>query len=100
MIIIAGVLGVFYGLLTLSVVGQVNALGYSLPGSVTCCAGLLCIFGLIAIAGGFSGIGRRSVVFAIVGGIFGILSIGFFFGALLSLIGIILVAISHNEFSE
>jgi hypothetical protein len=60
----------------------------------------MCLFGLIAGFGGYNAIKRGSVVLAIVGGILGILSIGFFIGALLSLIGIILVAVSHAEFSE
>jgi len=100
LILIAGVLGLLHGLLTLGAVGEVNALGYEVPGSVTCCAGLMCLFGLIAVFGGYNAIKRGSVLLAIVGGILGILSIGFFIGALLSLIGIILVAVSHAEFSE
>jgi predicted amidophosphoribosyltransferase len=100
LILIAGILGILEGLLTLAAVSSVSAAGYTLPGSVTCCAGLLCIFGLIAAAGSFSAIGRHSVVFAIVGGVFGILAIGFLIGAVLALIGIILVAIAHDEFSE
>ena len=100
MILIAGVLGLLHGLLTLGAVGEVHALGYEVPGSVTCCAGLMCLFGLIAVFGGYNAIKRGSVLLAIVGGILGILSIGFFIGALLSLIGIILVAVSHAEFSE
>lgn len=100
LILIAGVLGFFEGLVTLATASEVASWGYEVPGSVTCCAGLMIIFGVIAAAGGFSAMGRKSVVFAIVGGIFGILSVGFLIGALLSLIGIILVAIAHNEFAE
>ena len=100
LILIAGVLGLLHGLLTLGAVGEVHALGYEVPGSVTCCAGLMCLFGLIAVFGGYNAIKRDSVLLAIVGGILGILSIGFFIGALLSLIGMILVAVSHKEFSE
>lgn len=100
LILIAGVLGLVHGLLTLGAVSEIHALGYNVPGSVTCCAGLMCLFGLIAGFGGYNAIKRESLAFAIVGGVFGILSIGFLIGALLSLIGIVIVAVSHDEFSE
>ena len=93
LIAIAGVLGILYGLLTLGAISS-----YGLPGPATCCAGLMVLFGVVAIAGGFSAVDRGSAVFAIVGGVFGILAIGFFIGALMSLIGLILVAISYDEF--
>jgi hypothetical protein len=100
LIIIAGVLGVLEGMLTFGAIGEVSTLGYEVPGSVSCCAGLMVLFGLVAVLGGWSAMGRKSVVFAIAGGIFGILAIGFLIGAVLSLIGIILVAVAHSEFSE
>jgi hypothetical protein len=93
LILIAGVLGILHGLLLLGAVT-----GYGLPGSATCCPGIMVLFGLVAIAGGFSGISRGSPVMAIVGGVLGILSIGFFIGALMSLIGVILAAVSYHEF--
>lgn len=95
LILIAGMLGVFWGLLLMASIASVNTYG---TGSATCCAGLFALFGLIAIFGGFSAIGRRSAAFAIVGGVFGMLSVGFYIGALLSLIGLILVAMSYHEF--
>jgi len=97
LILIAGVLGVFWGLLLMASIASIG--DYDAGGS-TCCSGLFCLFGLIAIAGSFSAIGRNSVTFAVIGGVFGILSLGFFIGALLALIGVILVAIAHNEFSN
>jgi len=95
LIFFAGVLGILFGLFTLGAIS-----GYGLPGPQTCCAGLTVLFGFVAIAGGLSAMGRGSAAFAIVGGVFGILAVGFFIGALLSLIGLILVAISYNEFRE
>jgi len=95
LIIIAGILGVFYGLLTLGAITS-----YGLPGPATCCAGLMLLFGFVAIAGGFSAMGRGSGVFSIVGAVFGILAIGFGIGALLSLIGLILVAMSWDEYQN
>jgi len=97
LILIAGIAGLIFGL---SVLASAASVGYSVQGAggASCCGGLLALFGLIAIAGSFSAIGRTNGMFAIIGGIFGILSIGFFLGAALALVGIILVAISYNEF--
>lgn len=102
LILIAGVLGLVYGLLTLAAVSTVysDVYGSSVPGSVTCCALLMALFGLIAMFGGYNGIKRESLAFAIAGGVLGIFSIGFLIGALLSLIGVILVAVAHRDFSS
>ena len=94
LIIIAGVLGVVYGMLSISRVTD-----HSLPFSVVCFTSLMMVFGLAAIFGGISAMGRLNAVYAVLGGVFGILSIGFYIGALLSFIGLVLVMKSYNEFS-
>ena len=88
MIFAAGVLGIVQSLILM---------GFSFP---FCCSGLFAIFGIIAIAGSFSAYNRRGMWFAVIGGIFGILSVGFVIGAILALIAIVLIAISQNEFSD
>ena len=95
MIITAGVLGIVYGLQPF---GVLNSYGY--VESATLCAVLIITFGIIAILGGFSAIGRDSGLFAVIGGVCGILSIGFYIGALISLIGLLLVASSYREFQD
>jgi len=81
--------------------------GYELPSDITAedlesimagCGVLLFVFGALALAGGYFGIRRRHFGFAIAGGVFGLLGLGFYVGSLLALIGIILVAISKDEF--
>lgn len=98
LILIGGILGMVHGGLTIAAVGQVSSLGYSVSGYATCCALLMGLFGLIALFGGYNAIKRASSGLAIVGGIFGILSIGLFLGAFLSLIGLILVAVGRDDF--
>lgn len=96
LVLIAGVLGIFWGLVLLAGLASNQ---YVDSWSATCCSGLFALFGVIAVAGSFSAMGRRGLWFAVIGGVFGILSVGFFIGALLSLIGIVLIAISHDEFT-
>jgi hypothetical protein len=99
LILIAGVLGIIEGLLTLGAVSTLSSAGYSVSGYATCCGLLMGLFGLIAIFGGYSSIKREGFAFAIVGGVLGIFAVGFFLGALLSLIGTVIVAIAHREYS-
>ncbi len=60
---------------------------------------LMMVFGLLAIFGGVSAMGRLNAVYAVLGGVFGVLSIGFYIGALLSFVGLVLVMKSYNEFA-
>jgi len=57
------------------------------------------IFCLIALLGGFCAVTRKMWFVALFGAIFGLLTIGVFFEAsVLSLIALILIAMSKNEF--
>ncbi len=100
LILIGGVLGIVYGMLTLGAISAATSLGYSVSGYATCCGLLAALFGLIAVFGGYNGIKRDSFAFALVGGILGIFSVGFFLGALLSLIGLVFVAVAHRDFES
>ena len=62
------------------------------------CGAMCLIFGIIAAVGGFFAIKRDHFALAVIGGIFGLLGLGFLIGSLLALIGLILVVIARKEF--
>ena len=92
-IVIAGILGAGQGLVSVADVS-----GAGLSASVICFTSLMIVFGLLAMIGGVSAISRTNAVHAVLGGVFGILSIGFYFGAVISVIGLLLVIKSYGEF--
>lgn len=108
LIIVAGILAIAMGAMYMSLdASDFEDLGITLPeeftaedlaGIMTICGVVLFVFAIIAVVGGLFGIRRRHFGFAIAGGIFGLLGIGFFLGSVLALVGLILVAISRNEF--
>ncbi len=108
LIIIAGLaalaMGLFYMVLD---VGTIEDSGVALPPEVTIediqsvlvvCGAVLIVFAAIAIVGGYFAIQRKHFFISVAGAVFGLLGIGFLLGALLALIGLILVAISRQEF--
>ena len=68
-------------------------------GLVDTCSAIVLILGVIAIAGGFLALSRRNFVLSIIGAIAGMLTASFLVGAILGLVGIIMVASSRDEFS-
>jgi zinc-ribbon domain len=106
--IIAGLLAIGLGVLYLTMgVSDLENSGVTLPPEVSLedvqdllsvCGALAVLFGVIAIIGGVFAIQRKHFALAIIGGLFGMAGIGFFLGALLALIALILVAVSKEEF--
>jgi hypothetical protein len=63
------------------------------------CGIIGCILSVFALIGGIVAVKRKSWGLAIVGGILGIFTIGpIFLGSIISLVGLILVAVSRKEF--
>jgi hypothetical protein len=62
------------------------------------CGAIEIVFGAIAIIGGVFAVMRKHFALAVVGGIFGLIGIGFLVGGLLGLIGLVLIVISRSEF--
>lgn len=58
------------------------------------------VFGVLAIIGGVLAMQRTHLPIAVIGGVFGVLAIGFFVGALLALIGIIILIMARHEFAR
>jgi hypothetical protein len=106
---ISGLIGIIYGLVFVSLSSTViDVLGGTygedvlkmLEGVLVACGVIWFIVGLIALIGGVFAIRRRRWGIAVVGGVFGLLTLGpWLIGSILGLIGLILVVISKDEFS-
>ena len=100
LIMVGGILTLVMGLALVGTVGFFDDLMvYDVEGvdsfndMLTACGAILIIFGLIGVLGGVMGMLRKSFGLAIVGGVFAL--VGWFIPAL---IGLILIAISKEEF--
>lgn len=107
LIVIAGLAALIMGLLVLTINQADMQASGTLPEDITwedieailgACGIIVIIFGAIAMIGGLFGIIRKHFGLAIIGGIFALLGIGFVIGSVMALIGLILVAISRDEF--
>ncbi len=108
LIVVAGLLAFGMGLLYLALdVSDLEDYGVTMPPEMTSeelqdvmvvCGSLLVVFAVIAIIGGVFALQRKHFGLAIAGSIFGLLGLGFLIGSLLALVGLILVAISRDEF--
>lgn len=109
-IFLAGVLGVIHALLAalpgtsdtiLSHYGSIIPQGQFLDAVLNnhlLFSALMFAFGVMALALSMLTFKRSSYAGAIAGGVFGILAIGFLFGAFFALIGLLLLALSRREF--
>lgn len=97
--LVAGILDVAMGLAYLAAGSVALSLGFD-TGFTTCCGLLAVFFGVGAFIGGIFAIQRKHFLLALVGGIVGIIGVGFIIGAVLSLIGLVLIAVSRAEFEE
>ncbi|MBU0685472.1 MAG: hypothetical protein ABIE25_06810 [Thermoplasmatota archaeon] len=108
LILVAGFLALGMGLFYLALdVSSLEDVGVALPPEVSLedlqdlmviCGGILVVSSFIAIVGGFFALKRKHFFAAIAGAVFGMVGIGFILGAILALIGLILVALSRHEF--
>jgi len=107
MILVAGVIGLAIGALLIAIdVDQLADYGLDVAGAadliediMTVCGAILIILGLIAAVGGFFGLQRKHFGLVILGGVLGLFIISpYMIASILSLIGLILVAISKKDF--
>jgi len=103
LLLIAGILGIiFWGYFIAIGTSAASILpigGESFASIIFVCGAVGIIFSLIALLGGVFAIQRKMWGLGIAGGVLGLLSFGFFLGSILALIGLILVAVSHKEFT-
>lgn len=110
LILIAGVLGIAQSVLALSPdlgEGFVEAYEDLVPGASETDEALdeyvllqigVFVFGAIAVFGSMFALTQSRFDMSLVGAIFGVLAIGFLFGAFLSLVGLLLIATSRKHF--
>jgi len=109
LLVVSGLIGIITGLIFAALSSTViDMLGETYgedvlrmaEGVLVACGVIWFIIGLIALIGGVFAIRRKKWGIAVVGGVFGLLTFGpWFIGSILGLIGLILVAISKDEFS-
>lgn len=99
LILIGGVLALIDG----AYMAAIGAAASFLPGVgdiIMMCAAIMIIFAILAIVGGICALQRKVWGLALVGAIFCMISIGpMFISSILGLIGLILVAISKDDFA-
>lgn len=107
LILVAGIIGLAMGGILLAInVDQLADYGLDVAGVsgiiediLTVCGIILVVLGLIAALGGFFGVMRKHWGLAILGGVIGLFIISpYMIASLLSLIGLVLVAISKKDF--
>jgi hypothetical protein len=108
LLIIAGLLGLFTWSMALALDSSMlqNVLPADSPISIeqlqsilVTCGIIGCILSIFALTGGIVAIKRKAWGLAIVGGILGLFTIGpMFLGSIISLVSLILVAISRKDF--
>jgi len=102
LLIVAGLLGIAQWGWVIAAGASVmgfDPTGGALAGIILVCGAIGIIFSLIALLGGVFAIQRKMWGLGIAGGIMGLLSFGFVIGSVLALVGLILVAVSHKEFT-
>ncbi len=109
LLIIAGILAILFGVLLYQIntstidISQFQDIDPDITSEqiktfFTMCGTAFCILGIFPILGGILALKRKLWGITLVGGIIGLLSFGFFISSILSLIAIILLAISRKEF--
>ena len=68
-------------------------------GILLICGGVGIVFSIIALVGGVFALQRKMWALALVGSILGLLTVGFVAGSVMSLIALILLVVSHEEFT-
>lgn len=106
LLIIAGMEGIIMGGILAALGGTFAASMGGLPGGeefgvlFVVCGIIFMIFGILALIGGIMSATRKNWTIALVGSIFGLFCLGliFFEASILSLVALILIAISKDEF--
>lgn len=109
LILLSGLAALAFGVLYLALDSQdLEDSGVVLPEDIAwddidavmdVCGAIAIVFGLLAILGGVMSARRKYFALSMLGGVFGVLGVGFGIGALLAIIGLILLLVSRKEFS-
>lgn len=97
----SGILDIVSGVKLVTTNGQLPDVPVDFTGMLHTCGSLAILFGIIALLGGWFSLRRQKYVLALLAAALGIIGIGpFYLGAVLGLIGLILLALSNGEFSD
>ena len=77
-----------------------SAMIQNMSGIYVVCGIIIIVFAIFAILGGIMALQRKMWALALVGAILGLLSFGFFISSILSIIAIVLLAISKSDFDK
>ena len=110
LILIAGIMGLAMGAIFLVAANNVDTLadwgvdvagvGDMLSDILTACGIIIIVLALIVVLGGFFGVMRKHWGLVILGGVLGLFLIGpYMLASILSLIGLVLVAVSKKDFN-
>ena len=98
-LLISAICGLFEAGVLLVGSGAMALLNDMMGGALTICGAVLAIIAIITLLGAIMAIMGKMWGLALVGGIFGLLTIGpIFLGSIFGLIGLILIAMSKDEF--
>jgi hypothetical protein len=101
LLIIAGVIAIGMGVLLAMGSSVAASVGVDVSGTLCICSALELLFGLGAIAGGVFSLKGEKFTLCILGAVVGLFSLGpIFIGSILSLIALILIAVSRDEFAD
>ena len=101
LLLISAMTGFYESTVLLKGGGAIAVLNDSLGGTLTVCGGLLLIFAVLTLLGAIMALQGRNWALALMGAIFGLLTIGpFFLGSIFGLIALILIAMSKDKFDS
>jgi hypothetical protein len=96
-----GILDIIYGIQGFTAKVPATDLPVDFSGLILFCSSLVFVMGLIVLAGAYMAFKRGSFTLTVVATVAGMLGLGvFYLGFLMSLIALVLVALSRDEFEE
>lgn len=99
LLLIGGVLALINGALIAAAGAEASSIVPGIEEMLFACAALEIVFSILTVVGGICAVQRKVWGLALVGSIFGMLSIGpLFLSSIFGLIGLILVAVTKQEF--
>jgi len=97
----SGILDIVSGVSLFTVNGQLPDVPIDFTGMLHTCGSLAIFFGIIALLGGWLSFVRKKYALALLAAALGMIGLGpFYLGAVLGFIGLILLALSNDEFSD
>lgn len=102
LLVIAGILAIGNSMFIILIAEEIASFSQDLPSEfLIICNTIVILLAIIAVLGGIMAIKRKSWAVALIGSIFGLFTLGpLFISSILSLIALILIAVSKEEFRQ